>query len=121
MDGFKYDMHTFGLLAAEIFTKLSVTKSAYESPCSDPDPKWTDVMYDIIFDVVKKKKFAKLVSRTFRKSKIEQSRLRDLNNLVLGCININPCRRPSMAEILQHRLFGGPNEFMIKENDVWKK
>ena len=39
VDGFKYDVYTFGLLAAEIFTKLGVTKSAYKSPCSDPDPK----------------------------------------------------------------------------------
>ena len=67
------------------------------------------------------KNFKSLVKKNFEKSKVTNETIQIMRDFVIGCMRLNPQDRPDIDEVLQHRLFGGPDLFLTKANDVWTR
>ena len=59
--------------------------------------------------------------KNFQKSKVSNEIIKIMRNFITACIRLNPQDRPDIDQVLQHRLFGGPDLFLTKANDVWIK
>lgn len=73
----------------------------------------------IICQTFQIKKFKDLVKKTFPNAEVKEQTVEIMRNFVRGCISLNPKNRPSIDEVLTHKLFGGRNLFLKKKNDVW--
>ena len=118
VDGFKFDIYTIGILSIEMFTKHKVIRGA--AAHGDPNPNWINVMYPIIFNILKEENFKKYVKTSFLKAGVTSETIRNMRNFITACISINPENRPSVEKALESTLFGGSEVFEKKVNDVWK-
>lgn len=73
----------------------------------------------IHFEIFQMKKFKDLVKKTFENTKIKDQTVVIIQDFVRGCISLNPKDRPSIDDVLQHKVFGGPKLFLKKKNDIW--
>ena len=58
---------------------------------------------------------------TFPKAKVSSEIIKNVRDFVSGCIRLNPKDRPTIDEVLEHKIFGGPKLFPRKKNDIWKE
>ena len=124
VDGYKYDMYTIGILATELFTNRKITKKAkyrIYSAFRHSDPTWKKVMYPVIFNILKERKFKRYVKDSFKMVDVGSDIVKSLRNFIIACVSLNPRNRPSLENALNHRLLGGCVEFQTKANDVWQK
>lgn len=117
VDGFKYDMYTVGVLATEMFTQQSILKCPM---WEEKDPKWSEVMYPRMLDVLEKRKLKKLIKNTLVMSKLKNQTLENIVNFIHACSSLNPRNRPTADEASEHKIFGGSVKFRLRKNDVWK-
>lgn len=73
----------------------------------------------IICQIFQIKKFKHLVKTAFPHTEMKKQTVENMRDFVRGCISLNPKDRPSIDEVLQHKVFGGPKLFPQKKNDVW--
>ena len=120
VNGFKFDIYTIGVLAIEIFTKHQVIRGA--AAHGDPNPDWINVMYPILFNILKEENFKIYMKCSFLNAGVRSETIRNVRNFITACISLNPENRPAVETTLRSKLFGGSEEFEKKEkNDAWKK
>lgn len=66
-----------------------------------------------------KKQFEFLAKNTFRMSEVKRETLCQIRDFIRGCININPFKRPTSKDLLQHNIFNGETDFKDIKNDIW--
>ena len=54
-------------------------------------------------------------------NKVDKEVIKNIRNLILAWVSLNPRHRPSVKKILKYRLFGGSLDFAERVNDVWRK
>ena len=86
----------------------------------DPDLSWIKIMYPVIFNILKEKKFKRCVEASFQIDDMGSEIMRYMKNFISQCLNINLQNRPTIDETLKHWLLESFLEFKVKKNDVWK-
>ena len=117
VDAFKFDSYTIGVLAIEMVTKHQVIRGAAAN--GDRNPNWMNVMYPIIFNILKGENYKKCMKCSFLNSGVSSETIRNMRNFTAACISFNPENRPTVETALRSKLFGGSAEFEKKENGVW--
>lgn len=52
-------------------------------------------------------------------SEVRRDTLCQIRDFIRGCININPLKRPSITDLMQHKVFKGDKDFKEIKNDAW--
>ena len=113
-------MYIIGVLAIEISTKQQVIRGT--AAHGDPNPNWINVIYPILFNILKEERFKKYMKCLLLNVGVRSETIRNVRNFITVCISLNPENRPTVETSLKSRLFGGSEEFEKKgKNDAWKK
>lgn len=52
-------------------------------------------------------------------SEVRRDTLCQIRDFIRGCLNINPTKRPSIKDLLEHNIFKGEKHFKDIKNDAW--
>lgn len=52
-------------------------------------------------------------------SEVRRDTLCEIRDFIRGCININPRKRPSIKDLMEHKIFKGGKDFKHIKNDAW--
>lgn len=121
VDGYSFDVWRIGMLAVEIFTRMSLLNEA--NKWSYPLTEWISTVYPMLQRILIKEQFLKLVIHGFSPSEARK-KVDDALNFIKLCLNVIPEKRPEAQQLLTHRLLGGCLENIEPqqpENDIWKK
>lgn len=122
VNGIKYDIWTLGVLALEMFTRKMLSEALLNS-ASVRYFNWEEKIYPIMLQILQDKNFEILIQRSSPKSELSRKKVIRVKNFIVSCLNPNPEARPSCADLLNHKLFGGTYEYAhpTPSEDIWDK
>lgn len=71
--------------------------------------------------IFQKEQFESLVKSAFPKSTVKTKTLCEMRDFIRGCINLNPQKRPTADDLLEHKIFSGIKDFRGNKYDAWLK
>lgn len=122
VNGMKYDIWTLGVLALELFTREMLCETLLKTT-GGRIYSWIEQIYPVMLQILQGKNFEVLVQRSSPKHKISRKRMTYVKNFIISCLNPNPEARPSIFDLLNHKLFGGSYEYVNQNplEDIWNE